>query len=259
MSLPLVLAAKLFNIKIFLFEPNSRIGRSNKLLSIFSKKIFCYDKKLHGLNKKYIDKIVELPPVLNKCFYDEFTSTTINETFKILIIGGSQSSIFFTKKLQPELIQLASKHKIEVTQQISQGFNIEKFKKEYDRNNIKNDLFFFEKDFLCKKKEFDLAITRAGASTLAELAHLNIPFISVPFPHATDNHQYFNAKRYSNLNCCWILEEKNFNSGDMYKIIDQIMFNKKEYLEKKNNLLKFKESNSWKNINNKILKCLNEN
>ena len=259
MSLPLVLAAKVFNIKIFLFEPNSIIGRSNKLLAIFSKKIFCYDKNLKGLNKKYTNKIIELPPVLNKCFYQGLNLTTNSETLKIIIIGGSQSSLFFTKNLQSELIQLASKYKVEVTQQISQGFNIEKFRKEYDRNNIKSDLFFFEKDILCKNKNFDLAITRAGASTLAELAHLNIPFISVPFPYATDNHQYFNAKRYSILNCCWILEEKNFNPGDIYKIIDQIMFNKKEYIEKKNNLLKFNKSNSWKNINNKIKKYLNEN
>ena len=63
---------------------------------------------------------------------------------------------------------------------------------------------------------FDLAITRAGASTLAELAHLNIPFIAIPFPHATDNHQFWNAKRYFDPNCCWILEEKNFMPGDIY-------------------------------------------
>ena len=43
MSLPLVLAAKIFNKKIFLIEPNSIIGRSNKFLLKFSSKIFCYD------------------------------------------------------------------------------------------------------------------------------------------------------------------------------------------------------------------------
>ena len=46
MSLSIVLAAKIFNKKIFLFEPNSIIGRSNKFLLKFSNKIFCYDKDL---------------------------------------------------------------------------------------------------------------------------------------------------------------------------------------------------------------------
>ena len=132
-------------------------------------------------------------------------------------------------------------------------------KKSTMKITLKITYFFFEENFLCKKNNFDIAITRAGASSLAELAHLNIPFISIPFPHATDNHQFLNAKRYSDLNCCWILEEKNFNSGDIYKIINQIMVNKNEYFEKKKNLVKFNENKTWENINQKIIKYFNEN
>ena len=43
------------------------------------------------------------------------------------------------------------------------GFNIDSYKEEYNKNNIKNNLFFFEDNFLCKKNNFDIAITRAGA------------------------------------------------------------------------------------------------
>jgi UDP-N-acetylglucosamine--N-acetylmuramyl-(pentapeptide) pyrophosphoryl-undecaprenol N-acetylglucosamine transferase len=174
-------------------------------------------------------------------------------------MGGSQASLFFSKHLKSEIIQLSKKYKIEVTQQLSPGFDIDNCKKEYDKNNIKNNFFFFEDNFLCKKNNFDIAITRAGASSLAELAHLNIPFISIPFPHATDNHQFLNAKRYYDRNCCWILEEKNFNSGDIYKIINQIMVNKNEYFEKKKILMKFNENETWENFNRKIIKFLNEN
>ena len=234
MSLPVVLAAKIFNKKIFLFEPNSIIGRSNKFLLRFSNKIFCYDKNLLSFDKRYIDKIIEISPILNKCFYNQNNKNlTNNDIFKILIIGGSQASLFFSKNLKREIIQIANKYKVEVTQQISHDFDIDNYKKDYDKNNIENNLFFFEENFLCKKNKFDIAISRSGASSLAELAHLNIPFISVPFPHATDNHQFLNAKRYYELNCCWILEEKNFNSGDIYEIINQIMVNKNEYFKKK--------------------------
>ena len=68
-----------------------------------------------------------------------------------------------------------------------------------------------------------------------------------------------NAKRYADLNCCWILEEKNFNSGDISKKIIDIMSNKTEYLEKKNNLKKINENINWENISKKIIKYLNEN
>ena len=240
MSLPIVLAAKIFNIKIFLIEPNSIIGRSNKILLKFSNNILCYDKDISNSTDKNLNKRNEvisarknitIDPLLNKCFYlnkksREFSSNIL----KILIIGGSQASLFFSKKLKSEIIDSASKYEVEVTQQLSSGFDIENYKQEYDKNNIRNNLFFFESNFLCKENNFDIAITRAGASTLSELAHLNIPFIAIPFPHATDNHQFWNAKRYFDLNCCWILEEKNFMPGDIYKIIDRIMIDKNEYI-----------------------------
>tara|TARA_A100000164_G_C21902439_1_gene771222 strand:+ start:246 stop:1304 length:1059 start_codon:yes stop_codon:yes gene_type:complete len=255
MSLPIVLAAKIFGKKIILFEPNSIIGRSNKFLLRFSDKIICYDK-----NITISDKKVVIDPLLNNCFYLKKNKHGIGEnTLKILIMGGSQASLFFSKNLKNEIINLSKKYKIEISQQLSTGFDINNFKKEYEDNNIKNNIFFFEDNFLCKNSEFDIAITRAGASSLAELSYLNIPFISIPFPHATDNHQFLNAKRYHNLNCCWILEEKNFNSGDIYAIVNQIMIDKKEYLLKKNNLEKLNKNNTWEKINQKILENINEN
>ena len=260
MSLPLVLAAKLFNMKIFLFEPNSILGRSNKILLNFSSKIFCYDKNLKGLNEKYFNKIFEIPPILSKCYYNNRTENNINaDILRILIIGGSQASLFFSNNLKNEIIELSSKYKIEVTQQLPRGLDIDNYKKDYDENKIKNNLFFFKYNFLCENNSFDIAITRSGASSLAELSHLNIPFVAIPFPHATDNHQYLNAKKYHDLNCCWILEEKNFNSGDMAKLINKIFINKNDYLKKKSNLKKLKDKNKWENINNEFKKILNDN
>ena len=269
MSLPIVLAAKIYNIKIFLIEPNSIIGRSNKFLLKFSYNILCYDKNISNNTDKNLNsrksiipayKNVIIEPLLNKCFYLKKNSgQSKNRNFKILIIGGSQASLFFSKKLKNEIIDLSSKYKIEVTQQLSHGYDIENYRKEYDKNNIKNNLFYFDSEFLCKQNNFDIAITRAGASTLAELTHLNIPFVAIPFPHATDNHQFWNAKRYHDLNCCWILDEKNFIPGDMYKLIDRIIVNKDEYIIKKNNLKKLNKKNSWKDINNKFVNYFNDN
>ena len=56
----------------------------------------------------------------------------------------------------------------------------------------------------------DLCITRAGASSLAELSVLSIPFIAVPLPSARDDHQSANANFYKDKDCCWILEQSVF-------------------------------------------------
>ena len=115
-----------------MFEPNSIIGKSNKLLLKFSNKIFCYDENLKGIEKKYFEKIISLPPILDKCFYlKKNTSFNKDNILKILILGGSQASLFFTKKFKKKIFQLSSKYKIEVTLQLNKDFEIKKYKKDY--------------------------------------------------------------------------------------------------------------------------------
>ena len=55
MSLPLCLASKILNTKIFLFEPNMVLGRSNKFFIKSCKKIFCYSDKIKNFPNKYIN------------------------------------------------------------------------------------------------------------------------------------------------------------------------------------------------------------
>ena len=69
MSLPLCLASNFLNIKIYIFEPNSVIGRVNKLTLIFAKKVICYDKNLRGISKKFLNKIYLIKPLLRKQIY----------------------------------------------------------------------------------------------------------------------------------------------------------------------------------------------
>jgi UDP-N-acetylglucosamine--N-acetylmuramyl-(pentapeptide) pyrophosphoryl-undecaprenol N-acetylglucosamine transferase len=53
------------------------------------------------------------------------------------------------------------------------------------------------------------AVSRAGASSLAELAAVRLPSLLVPFPAAADNHQFFNAQAYAAGGAALLLEQKN--------------------------------------------------
>jgi UDP-N-acetylglucosamine--N-acetylmuramyl-(pentapeptide) pyrophosphoryl-undecaprenol N-acetylglucosamine transferase len=52
MSFPFCIAAKILNIKIYLFEPNMVIGRANRFLLKFSNRIFCYSDEIINFPKK---------------------------------------------------------------------------------------------------------------------------------------------------------------------------------------------------------------
>ncbi|MDW8310425.1 MAG: UDP-N-acetylglucosamine--N-acetylmuramyl-(pentapeptide) pyrophosphoryl-undecaprenol N-acetylglucosamine transferase [Verrucomicrobiales bacterium] len=53
------------------------------------------------------------------------------------------------------------------------------------------------------------AVSRAGASTLAELAAVRVPALLVPFPWAADNHQWHNALAFARTGAARVLEEKD--------------------------------------------------
>ena len=148
---------------------------------------------------------------------------------------------------------------IEICQQI---FNIkEKYliEQKYIDAGIKHKLFDFDDQLFNKISDYDLAISRSGASAIAELAFLNIPFIAIPFPFAKDDHQYFNAKFYESLNSCWLIRQDNLDINNFVDLITHLFIEKKEYFNKKENLEKIYDENTWNNVNKKLLNLINEN
>ena len=62
MSLPLILAARLLKLDIYLIEPNQVLGRTNKYFLNFCKKIFCYSVQIKNFPDKFKNKIA----IINK-------------------------------------------------------------------------------------------------------------------------------------------------------------------------------------------------
>ena len=175
-----------------------------------------------------------------------------------MIVGGSQGANFFDNTIKESIIDLSKKFPIEVIQQTSKR-NIERLEEFYNKNNIENKIFNFEKNFINMIDKSSLCITRAGATTLAELSIMNKPFIAVPLPSAKDNHQFENAKFYQQLDCCWILNQISFNKDALNKILFNILENKTDYISKRENLKKLNFLNSWNSVNQKLIEKVNEN
>ena len=107
--------------------------------------------------------------------------------------------------------------------------------------------------------ESDLCITRAGATSLAEISILNKPFIAVPLPTAKDDHQMENAKFYEKIGCCWILDQRTLNKEKLQNTLLNLLKDNSDLILKKSNLDKLNYKNSWKNVNQKLKEIVNEN
>jgi len=259
MTLPLCMASKILNIKLFLLEPNMVLGRSNRFFIKSCKKIFCYSDMVKNIPNNQSNKIYLIPPLLRKEFYsvkvDE--NVIINNQINLLIIGGSQNAKIFDTLIEDSLVDLSKKYKLKIFHQTNFN-NIKNLQNFYVKNNIKKELFDFNQNILNFMGKSNICITRAGASTLAELIFLNVPHVAIPLPTAKDNHQFENAFFYQQLGCSWILNQNEINSSDITKKLINIIENKEEYLEKKLNMKNFNYQNTWNNINQKIINIINE-
>ena len=260
MSLPICMAAKIFSIKIYSFEPNMILGRVNSIFLRYTEKIFCYSDKIVNFPKKYLYKILLIDPLLRKEFYSDTTNdkNEINNEINLLIIGGSQGAELFDNKLKKSIISLSKKYKLNICQQTS-SINKKKLEDFYNQNNISYQLFSFEENILKFISNTNLCITRAGASTLSELTYLNIPYLAIPYPFAKDDHQFQNALFYKNKNCCWILKQDDLTDDTLENNLINIIQNKDDYLSKKNSMRNFSCKNTWNNTNEKLISVINEN
>jgi len=257
MSLPIVLAARILKLQIFLVEPNQVLGRANRYFLNSCKKIFCYSKKIKNFPDIFLDKMIIINPLVRENIYKLNLSDKLEDIFTLLIVGGSQGANIFDKNLKNSIVNISKKIPIKIIQQTNKK-NISSLKEFYSKNDIENKIFSFDKNFYNYILQADLCITRAGASTLGELSLVNTPFIAVPLPTSKDNHQLENANFYKNNGCCWLIEQSLFEEK-IEELLKDIINNKSDYLNKKENLKKLNYQNTWINVNQKILKIINEN
>ncbi len=232
-SFPILLSAKILNKKIYLYEPNLVLGRTNRFFLSMCEKIFTQTNNIINIPGKHRKKFVEVGNIIR----EEIISYSINknnfkeESITIIILGGSQGTKIFGEIVPESILKLKDIFKLKIIQQVLPEQK-EKINFFYKKNNIQSHLFTFNENIVELIVKADLAISRSGASTIAELEFLQVPFIAVPYARATDNHQYENALYYKKKGSCWILEEKNFNSNNLSHLLLEILNTNSNFINK---------------------------
>ena len=94
-SFPVCIAAFFLNIKFVIYENNLIIGKANRYLLPFAKKIFVSYQELEGIHKKYNNKVVKIGNLVREEIINKGISNYERDQFnklKILILGGSQAA-----------------------------------------------------------------------------------------------------------------------------------------------------------------------
>ena len=100
-SFPLCFAAIVLRIPFIIYENNLIMGKANRYLAPFAKKIFVSYEDIHGIKLKYRDKTVVIGNILRENILN-FSGRVSDEKFdnlKILVLGGSQAAKIFAEVL----------------------------------------------------------------------------------------------------------------------------------------------------------------
>ncbi|TVS10244.1 MAG: undecaprenyldiphospho-muramoylpentapeptide beta-N-acetylglucosaminyltransferase [Wenzhouxiangella sp.] len=126
---------------------------------------------------------------------------------KLLVVGGSQGSAALGRIVPRALALLPQERRPEVVHQA--GRQHEQTLDEYRRAGVDGEVTEFINDMAGALGDADLAVCRAGALTIAELAAAGVAAILVPFPYAVDDHQTANARYLSDAGAAWLEPESS--------------------------------------------------
>ena len=214
---PPVLVAALLRIPILLQEQNAIPGLTNRLLARFAGRVATsFPESQNFFGKK---ATLTGNPVRR-----EFRQSKANipeDRFVIVILGGSQGARAINQAVIQSLDYLKSElGRLKFIHQTGES-DYDEVSEAYVRYVVDHEVRPFFYDMPNQYLRADLLISRAGATTLAEIALSGKASILIPFPHATDNHQQKNAESFANAGAAEMILQKAL-SGKL--LADRIQF-----------------------------------
>lgn len=187
---PPVLVAALLGIPILLQEQNATPGLTNRLLA----RLACRVATSFPESQVFFGKKAVLTGNPVRGEFGKSKKDKSGGRFVVFIIGGSQGARAINQAAIESLEHLQGQFpRLEFIHQTGE-LDFEKVSKAYGRHTVTHDVHPFFYDMPAQFARSDLLISRAGATTLAEIAMAGKPSILIPFPQATDNHQQKNAE-----------------------------------------------------------------
>lgn len=216
-----LLAAKFLKIPTLVMESNALPGFTNRQLARFvDRAAVTFEEAAHFFPGK---AVVTGNPVRRE-FFDIPPKARENDSFALLAFGGSQGARAINQALVAALPLLENyKNRLRITHQTGE-IDFDVTRAGYEKAGwTEANVTKYIKDMNRHFAENDLIISRAGATTCAELAAAGKAAIMIPLPTAADDHQRKNAEALANQGAARMILQKDLTGESLAReIIDLI-------------------------------------
>lgn len=208
---PPMLAGRLCGAALFLHESNAIPGRANRLLARWVRRAFVGFREA-GDRLRTSRVTVSGTPVREQfCGVIAATCRRVlglaPERPTLLVMGGSQGAGGVNELVRRCLPELLAAHRDLQLLWITGGRDAESVKTFCRDHRFPAVVRTFVPEMEVAYGAATVAVSRAGAGTLAELAAMRVPAILIPFPKAADDHQYHNALAFEKTGAARLLRE----------------------------------------------------
>jgi UDP-N-acetylglucosamine--N-acetylmuramyl-(pentapeptide) pyrophosphoryl-undecaprenol N-acetylglucosamine transferase len=208
---PPFVAARLSGVPGLLHEQNAVMGRANRALARYASKIALSFEKTQHADAFAGKSVLTGNPVRDRVRAVAGTPyPDLGEAspLRLVVFGGSQGARAFADFIPPAVAQLSEplRHRLRIVQQCRPE-DLDRVAEAYRQAKVNVELQPFFDDLPERMAAAHLVISRAGASSVAELTVLGRPAILVPLPGSIDGDQRNNALVVDAAGGGWIVEQ----------------------------------------------------
>lgn len=238
---PVVLAAALSGIPTLIHEQNALPGMTNRLLSRFVSRVaVTFADAVRYFPRR--DRVVLTglpvrPEILAFCREEARRTLGVPVTGRlVLCFGGSQGARTINEAMAEVLPRFAGRPGVYFIH-VTGPAQFEPFMASLARaglsspqsGNITVKSYLYEMPAALAAA--DLVICRAGAATIAELTVAGLPCVLVPYPHATGNHQEFNARALEKQGAALVIRDAELSGSLLSREVAQLLAGEKRLQE----------------------------
>lgn len=226
---PPVVTAKLFGAAAFIHESNAIPGRANRWLSPIVKTAFVgfgmagrrlYTQSIRFTGTPVRAQFTRVDPASCRMALGLQPDRPV-----LVVTGGSQGAVGINDLVCRALPALADKLPALQYFHLTGMGDVEKVRAAYSAHHCRAVTLPFLTEMEMALGAATVALSRAGASSLAELAAMQVPAILIPFPKAADNHQYFNARAFLETGAARQLDQSSATPEHLAQVVIELVEN----------------------------------
>lgn len=226
---PPILAGRMAGAKTYLHESNTIPGRANRWISLMVDQAFIgFPKAARGLYTR--NCAVTGTPVRPQFEPGDAASARMAlgldpQRPVLLVMGGSQGATGVNQRVLAAIPRLmASVPRLQflhLTGQNEPG----KVEAAYRQMGARAIVRPFLTEMELALSAATVAISRAGASSLAELAAMPLSTVLIPYPAAADDHQYYNARAFAEAGAARVVTQEEATPERLGRLLEELLGN----------------------------------